>query len=175
MDSKKRVLIAYASKYGSTRGVAERIATRLSEHGSLPEILEADETIDVGSYDAVVLGSPVYYGSWLPKAVELVRSNATELARRPVWLFSLGAFGDRHPVLGPLIRREPREISSFRRAIHPRGYRVFAGVMEPERWILFVRWIYRGLGGRWGDNRGWADIDAWAEDIARELLAPARI
>jgi menaquinone-dependent protoporphyrinogen IX oxidase len=57
-------------------------------------------------YDAVVFGSGVYDGSWTVEATELMRRHAAVLARRPVWLFSVGSFGDRHPMVGGLIKKE---------------------------------------------------------------------
>ena len=54
-------------------------------------------------------------------------------------------------------------------AIGPRGYRVFAGVIERSQWPAPSRLLYHLLGGRLGDNRDWADIDAWARTIAAQL------
>jgi len=51
------VLVAYASRYGSTRGVAERIAARLAEHGRRVDWRSVEEVDGVGAYDAVVFGS----------------------------------------------------------------------------------------------------------------------
>jgi menaquinone-dependent protoporphyrinogen oxidase len=79
------VLVAYASKYGSTRGVAERAAARLGGHGARGEVREVDLVDDVGAYDAAVLGDGVFDQSWIPEAAELVRRNLESLAAQPVW------------------------------------------------------------------------------------------
>ena len=91
------------------------------------------------------------------------------LARKPVWLFSVGSFGDRHPIVGGLIKKEPKEISEFEQTIHPRDYRVFAGVIDLDHWPAWGRLLFKALGGHTGDNRQWPDIDEWAEKIAQEL------
>ena len=57
---------------------------------------------------------------------KLMRRHAAVLARKPVWLFSVGSFGDRHPIVGGLIKKEPKEISEFEQTLHPQDYRVFA-------------------------------------------------
>jgi menaquinone-dependent protoporphyrinogen oxidase len=173
MDEETNVLVAYASKYGSTRGIAERVAARLSEHGNRVEVRSVDQVDDVRAYDAIVLGSAVFDQSWIPEAAELVRHNFDSLAARQVWMFSVGSFGDTHRVWGRLMTKEPKEIGGFRETIHPRDYRVFAGVIERDRWPFISRMFFRALGGRFGDNRDWPEIDAWAEGIARALQDPA--
>lgn len=176
MDRPARVLVTYASGHGSTKEVAERLAERLADRGSQVEALPVERVHDVaGSYDAVVLGSAVYDGSWIPQALDFARRHRGALVGRPVWLFSVGAFGDRHRAIGALMKREPREIAELQDAIQARDYRVFAGVVERERWPLKGRMVFRGLGGAYGDNRDWPEIDAWAGQIAGELeRSPAR-
>jgi menaquinone-dependent protoporphyrinogen oxidase len=163
------VLVTYATRYGSTRSIAERIAAGLGERVNGVDVKSLDDVNDLEDYDAIVLGSAVYNGSWIPEANAFVHRNRAALEKRPVWLFSVGAFGDRHRVIGRLMKKEPREIDAVVAAIHPRDYRVFAGVIEPERWSTVGGLILRAFGGHLGDNRDWPDIDAWAEAISREL------
>ena len=169
MDRERRVLVAYATRHGATMGIAERIATRLGERGSRVDLREAAQVDNVNGYDAVVLGSPVYNRSWIPEAAELARRHAAALAGRPVWLFSVGSFGDRSPLMAALVRKAPNEIRELQTTLRPRGYRYFAGVVEREWFPLLGQVAFTGLGGRWGDNRDWSEIDTWAEDIARAL------
>jgi menaquinone-dependent protoporphyrinogen oxidase len=165
------VLVAYASKRGSTRGVAERIASVLRECGHEVEIEPVEQVVDVSGWRAVVLGSPVYDGSWLPEAAELVRRNLDRLGALPLWLFSVGSFGDQHRVVGGLMKKEPREMAHFLRALKPRDYRVFAGVIAAESWPLYGKLLLWLFGSRSGDNRDWRSIEAWAATIAEALLA----
>lgn len=67
------------------------------------------------------------------------------------------------------MKKEPREIAELEQAIHPRDYRVFAGVIDLDHWPAWARLVFRALGGHAGDNREWSDIDDWAAQIAREL------
>lgn len=164
-----RILIGYASRFGSTRDIANRIAHAIRADGNVVDVRSADQIADFEDYDAVVFGSGVYDGSWTTEATELVRRHATVLARKPLWIFTVGSFGDRHPVVGGLIRKEPREIGEFEQALHPRDYRVFAGVIDLDHWPAWGRLIFKALGGRAGDNRQWPDIDAWAGSIAQAL------
>ena len=93
------ILVAYASKYGSTQGIAEQ----LRQLGKQAEARSMKELSDAGSYEAFVLGSGIYAGSWLKEAREWVHRHQAVLARHPVWLFSSGP-------LGP----EVKDIDSFR-------------------------------------------------------------
>jgi len=166
-----RVLVGYASRFGSTRDIANRIGDALRTAGSDVDVRSVDEISDFAPYDAVVFGSGVYDGSWTTAATELMRGHAAVLARKPLWLFTVGSFGDRHPIIGELIKKEPREIGEFEQTLHPRGYRVFAGVIDLDHWPAWGRLLFKAFGGHAGDNRRWPDIEAWAEEIARELRA----
>jgi menaquinone-dependent protoporphyrinogen oxidase len=163
------VLVAYASAHASTRGIAERIAGRLGDRGARVEARSVDEVEGIDAYDMVIVGSAVYSQRWLPNATAFLQRHADALAARTVWLFSVGSFGDTHRVIGRLMKREPRDIVEIQETVHPRDYRVFAGVIERHQWPLTSRLFFHAFGGRFGDNRDWPEIDAWAEDIAQTL------
>ena len=61
-----RVLVAYATRFGSTRGVAERIAATLEDAGHQVDLRTCEDTEDAGGYAAVVFGSAVFNQRWLP-------------------------------------------------------------------------------------------------------------
>lgn len=172
MPGKMRVLVGYASRFGSTRDIASRIADAIRAGGSAVDLRAIEDIADVEGYDAIVFGSGVYDGSWTAEATELMRRHAAVLSRKPLWLFSVGSFGDRHPIVGSLMKKEPKEIGEFEQALHPRDYRVFAGVLNLEHWPSWGRLIFKAFGGHHGDNRHWPDIDAWAQEIASALQSP---
>ncbi|GAA3760360.1 flavodoxin domain-containing protein [Salinactinospora qingdaonensis] len=165
-----RVLIGYASKHGSTREIAERVAQRLREHSHNAEARPFARARRADAYEVIVLGSAVYYSRWLKEATAYVRRNATALAARPAWLFSVGAaraVGARFnaPV------NPPRDVTSIQRKIRPRGHRFFAGALRKEQLPLPGRLLSRLMRSGRADFRDWADIDAWADKIAAELAA----
>jgi menaquinone-dependent protoporphyrinogen oxidase len=43
------------------------------------------------------------------------------------------------------------------------------GTIEGQQWPLASRLYYHAFGGRFGDNRDWPEIEAWAESIAETL------
>jgi len=175
-----RVLIAYASRYRATQGIAERIAATLRSHGLETAVKPANQADDPREYDAAVVGSAVYYFHWMKPAVSFVRRHASVLAKMPVWLFSSGPLGDKtHDAQGRdlLTTLEPKEIEEFRSTVGPRQHRVFFGVMDAAKLGFLHRLIYKMPANKdgalfpQGDFRNWAEIDAWANEIAAELKA----
>jgi menaquinone-dependent protoporphyrinogen oxidase len=169
-------LVAYASRYGATQGIAERISDRLVSSGHPAQARSIQAAGDLLGYDTFVVGSAAYMGSWLKEATEFMRSNQAVLASRPVWVFSSGPLGDANQdAQGPdlLVTSEPKEFKEFRHAIKPRDARVFFGALSPSKLTFSQRAFRRIPAGRTllpeGDFRDWTAIDAWAAGIAVEL------
>ncbi len=81
-----KALVVYASKYGSTREVAQAIADGLGV-----DLAAASTQPDVRNYDLVVVGSPIYGGDYLASMLEYIRINRTYLAQRKVASFITAA------------------------------------------------------------------------------------
>jgi menaquinone-dependent protoporphyrinogen oxidase len=169
-----KTIVAYASKYGSTKDIAEFIAERLRQQGTQAEAQQVDAVHCPADYDAFVIGSAVYMTHWLKEATEFVMQNRTVLANRPVWLFSSGPLSSGVSVNDPKL--EPKEIAGFRDAINPRDHRVFFGALDSSK-LGFAHRTTRKLPAARamlpeGDFRDWKDIEAWASSIAQELEPP---
>ncbi len=165
------VLVAYASRHGATEGIAARIAERIADAGTAVDLRQVDAVESLDAYDAVVFGAPVYDQSWPPEADRFVNQYRDVLAARPVWLFSVGSFGDTKRLIGPLTHKEPKRIAEVRSAMQPREYRVFQGVIGKHQWPFWSRILFHAFGGRFGDHRDWPVIEAWADQIALALVA----
>lgn len=173
-----KVLVAYASKHGATRGIAERIAAQLSADGLDALAQPVNAVGNLSGYDAFVIGSAAYIGHWQKEATEFVGRNCVLLAERPTWLFSSGPLGTEPTDAQGRDQRvaaEPKEIAELSDAIHPRDHRVFFGALDPGTLGLRDRAIRTLPAGRAllpeGDFRDWADIEAWAAGIAVEFTA----
>lgn len=186
------VLVVYGSRHGGTQGIAERIGEVLRTQGLAAEVSAADHVAGLGNADAVVVGSGVYMGSWLKEPIEFIQRNQTELAARPLWLFSSGplagstakksAGGPIEDALGP--EDGPgsggrRKVEALSAVTHPRDHRVFLGAYDPkdpprtlaER-IVRMMPAAKGILPP-GDFRDWVAIEAWAREIAASLVEPA--
>jgi menaquinone-dependent protoporphyrinogen oxidase len=175
---KMRVLIAYASRYGATQGIAERVAATLHRQHLAPSVQPVQGPTDPASYDAVIIGSAAYYFHWMKPATNFVQRNSRALAGRPVWLFSSGPLGTRETDdQGRDLREylEPKEIAAFRTIVQPREHRVFFGAMDSTRLGFTHRLIHKLPANRdnamfpQGDFRNWPEIDAWANTIVESL------
>src|SRR5215218_6764543 len=124
------VLVAYASKYGSTREIAERIAEQLQQQGMQAQARPVQDLDDLVDYDAFVIGSAVFAGHWMPEATEFVRNNRALLAHGPVWLFSSGPIGTTAKKYDR--PADPKELGELRRAVGPWDHRVFFGAWDPS-------------------------------------------
>lgn len=161
------VLVAYASKHGSTEGIAQAIADRLRELGEPVEVGSVDELHEVGGFRAVVLGSAVYAGSWMKEAVDFVHRSAEALAERPVWLFSSGP-------LGTDVEDEeeqPRQLEELGGIVGPIEHRMFFGALDRSKLGFGERMMVKAVKAPEGDFRDWDAIRGWADAIARELEA----
>src|SRR6266516_5108302 len=156
------VLVAYASKHGSTQGIAERIAEQL---GKEAEARPVDAVENPGSYEAFVIGSAIYYGSWLKEAVGWVHHNQAVLAQRPVWLFSVGPLGTEVQDA----EQQPKEMAEFQQTIKPREQRIFFGALDHSHLSFAERVMVKAVRAPEGDFRDWQVIEAWAASIARDL------
>ncbi|GGI05512.1 flavodoxin domain-containing protein [Egicoccus halophilus] len=161
-----QVLIATASRHGSTREIAACLGERLAGHGLRVVVADAEVVTDLDGYDAVVLGSAVYAGRWVEAARLLVARLGDELAERPLWLFSSGPVGD--PPRPLETAQEPRDLLD---RFGAREHRVFAGKLDRSVMSVGERALARVVRAPEGDFRDWAAIAAWADEISTQLAA----
>ena len=165
------VLVGYATAHGSTREIAERIATRLQERELRVVLQPMEETGDVRSYGALVLGSAIHDQAWLPEAIDFLRRGKKQIAARPTCLFSVG-MSDALP--GAIRARAKQDQDARLRAglaplVDTSRHRLFSGVAQATHFPLAGRLRFKAMGGRYGDYRNWPEIDAWAAEIADQL------
>lgn len=160
------ILIAYASRYGSTREIAEAVGRVLQERGMAVDVRPAAEVVRMEGYHAVVLGSALYSGGWLEDAREFLESFQDELAEIPLWLFSSGPTTPGDPVEALGGWRYPEELRGLVTSLRPQDVALFAGKIEPDTLNIQDWLINRSMRGVSGDFRDWARIEAWASRLA---------
>jgi menaquinone-dependent protoporphyrinogen oxidase len=162
-----RTYVITANKHGSTAEIGAAITTRLRERGHDAIAVDA---IDVGRLDAdsaIVLGSPIYMGKWLPPARKLLDQLADEPRGRPVFVFTVGPVGD--PPRPVDARPEPAvEQFAGGRAL---SSRIFSGRLDSTRLGRLERLAVHAVKAPDGDYRDWDEINAWADEIAERLAA----
>ncbi|KIS27762.1 flavodoxin [Arthrobacter sp. SPG23] len=169
------VLVAYASALGSTREIAQHIASRIAVEMGKVECRSVEDIGSVSSYEAVVVGSAIHNQAWLPPAAAFLARHAPELAKRPVWAFSVG-MSDALPK--PFRKRgaaiqQARLTGVLAKDVPLRGHKLFSGVYEAGQMPAPLRVLFRLTGGQFGDLRDWAAVDAWTDEVTAQLANPA--
>jgi menaquinone-dependent protoporphyrinogen oxidase len=164
-----RVLVAVASKHQSTREIAQVITEELRLARLTVDVLDAGAVDDLSAYDAVVLGSAIYAGNWLPDAKRFAEHGRPRLAQLPVWLFSSGPLGAENPQ--PKV--DTVALAAPLGGVVPRDHQVFTGKLDFDELGVAERLIAKAVRAPEGDFRDWDAIRAWARGIAAELLPEA--
>ena len=158
------VLVAHASKHGSTEEIAAFVADRLRARGLDVALADAAEATIDGA-DAVVLLSGVYAGRWLGPATRFIRDHREGLRAMPVWLVSSGPVGDDPPPVEELVH-----IDDLLEAVDPVEHRVVAGRISEDLLGYAERALVRALKVEVGDFRDWDEIGALADAVSDHLL-----
>jgi len=175
-----KVLVAYESKYGATEGIATRIGEVLTQNGLTAVVTRARGVKDVSAYDAFVIGSAVFIGSWMREATDFVKRQAGDFGDRPVWLFSSGPIGtDTIDAQGRDVKVSsiPKTLAELEKIVTPREHRVFFGALDRKA-LHFPDSIVMGMPAFAkydGDYRDWDDVTRWAESIAQALALPTSV
>ena len=164
-----KVLVAVASKHGSTADIADRVAGILRATGH--EVTQIDVTHghvkadSVEGYGAYIVGSAIYEGHWLRGARHFVLDHAIALQRGRVHLFSSGPLGDDEAHVGI----DTRKVDELIRAVDPVEHRMFSGRLDRNDLNRLERWVVDVVRAHDGDFRDWAAIDAWATGLSAAL------
>jgi menaquinone-dependent protoporphyrinogen oxidase len=162
-----KVLVAVASKHGSTREIADVIAEELRHDDIDAEVEDVSAETRLRGYDAVILGSAVYMGNWLPEARNFVEHHQAALSKLPVWLFSSGPLGTDDPQP----HDDPNKIIAPMGKILARSHKVFVGKLDPSELGFGERFAAKLVHAPYGDFRDWDEVRKWALEIATELHA----
>lgn len=156
------VLVAYASKHGSTQGIAEAIGERLRERGLDAEVRPVREVDSLERYDTVVLGSAVYLGAWLKEATAFLDRHEDRMRRVPLWLFSSGpTAADQGMDLAVSAKTQQRLD-----ALGARDHHLFRAALDAKKLSFLERTAIKAAKQPIGDFRDWTDIERWADSIA---------
>ncbi len=158
---KSKVLVAYASRLGSTGGVAQAIGEELTARGNVVDVKMAKDVRDISSYGTVLLGSAVRMGRWLPEAVAFLEQNADTLASKSVSYFTVCMTMQEDT---PENRARAQDITGAARAMRePAAEGFFGGEMDYSKLSFLEQAILRAKKTPEGDFRDWDAIRAWAK------------
>jgi menaquinone-dependent protoporphyrinogen oxidase len=157
------VLVAYATKHGSTREVGEAVAERLGAYGIATYVRPARDVADLDGYEGVVLGSAIYMGRLHADARRFLRRHRSGLAVRRIGVFAMGprTLADEdltrsHNQLGAALADQT--------TLHPCTTAIFGGVFDPAQHHFPLNRMPAS------DARDWPAVRAWADDFAARFL-----
>ncbi|MFN8376811.1 MAG: flavodoxin domain-containing protein [Anaerolineae bacterium] len=168
------ILVTYASRAGSTIGVAEAIAKTLTESGLVVEVRPMQEVKDLSAYRAVVAGSAVQDRQWLPEAMQFMRANQAALAQKPFAAFMVCMT---MTMKNETYRQAVKDwLQPVRALVKPVSEGFFAGVLDISKIPSFADRLKFRISvalGVWseGDHRDWNAIRAWAVQLKPLLSA----
>jgi menaquinone-dependent protoporphyrinogen oxidase len=169
----KSILLAYATRYGSTQEVAETITAALRQAGLDVDIQPIREVKSLARYEAVLLGAAIYNAKWHPDAHQFLSQHQQALSERPVVIFALGPLSASDAARRNSRRQLDSELAKYP-WLKPVAVEVFAGKYDPSKPGL--GFFDRMLPAR--DHRDWNAIRTWANALPaqlqnREMLQPA--
>jgi menaquinone-dependent protoporphyrinogen oxidase len=167
-----RILVAFATRYGSTEQVADEIGATFREHGIDVHVRKASEVGELRHYRAVVLGAPFYMGEWHADALAFLEKHQPALVQMPVAIFALGPINEDDDIASA--QEQFENVLEKCPWLIPDASAMFGGKYDPSR-LSFTHKLLamlpasplHGLGAT--DLRDWPVIRTWAHSVAEQL------
>jgi len=162
-----RILVAYASKKGSTAEIAQAIGKELQVAGHIVDVTEMKSVLSLEGYNSVVIGAPFYMGSIMADAGKFIGRYEIALTKVPVAGFAVG--------LAPL-GKDPadrdnamKKLQKTLEPLTPVAMTIFAGRLDLTKLSWFQKWITEKVKSPVGDFRDWTAIAAWARELPGKM------
>lgn len=162
------VLVAYATKFGSTQEVAERVSARLLNAGLQTEVLRAGEVKSLDGYDAVVFGGALYMFRLVGEGRRFLKRHRKALGQLPLAVFAMGPLEDSEMQYFDARKHLDKTLDGLS-GVTPAEVTVFGGALDPAK----LKFPYSNPGIKAmgaSDLRDWPAIEAWADSLPEKLL-----
>jgi menaquinone-dependent protoporphyrinogen oxidase len=162
-----KVLVAYATKYGSTREVAERVASRLRERGFEADLAAAGQVRSLDGYQGVVFGGALYMFRLVGEGRRFLARNRKVFTRLPLAVFGMGPIEDT-PEQYTGARAHLDKTLLKLGGVTPVAVAIFGGAFDPGK----LKFPYSNPGTKAmppADLRDWRAIEAWADSLPEKL------
>lgn len=163
----KKVLVAYATKCGSTIEVAQAIGDTISQNGVSVDVKPIKEISDISGYDAAIVGSAIRMAQWLPEATDFIKSHQSQLNKMPTAIFSVHILNlDNNP---ESLQERLAYTKSIKEILTPKAEAFFAGKIDQSQLSFFERLLFKTIKSPEGDFRDWDVIRSWAAEVAVQM------
>ncbi|MBT3994727.1 MAG: hypothetical protein HOF01_02920 [Chloroflexi bacterium] len=161
-----RVLVAFATRFGSTREIVSAMVHELNSAGLDAHGAEATSSLNPDDYDAFVIGSPIYGSKWLAAAGMFAAITSERIDGKPVALFSVGTLGLNSSEAG---EKEHKDFVTGLIDVAPKlnivSDALFSGYFERSNLPWYLRIIDRFAPTPQGDHRDWQAIQSWTKSL----------
>jgi len=166
------VLVAYATKFGSTREVAERVGARLLKAGLQADVRAAREVRSLEGYDAVVFGGALYMFRLVGEGRRFLKKNRKALSQLPLAVFGMGPLEDTESQFFDARQHLNKALVGLEGVV-PVDVTIFGGVLDPAK----LKFPYSNPGIKamgMSDLRDWQAIEGWADSLPEKLNLKSR-
>ena len=164
--NQKSILLAFATRYGSTQEVAEAIAATLTTAGFNVDIQPVQQVKTLDNYAGIVQGAAIYNSRWHPDAHQFLTRYQDALQQRPVAIFALGPLSTDEAAMQRSRRQLEKELAKYP-WLKPVALEVFAGKIDPSKLGFFERLLTPA-----SDRRNWDAIRRWASSVPASIQRP---
>lgn len=168
-----KILVVFASRHGSTAGIAKAVGQTLMNEGYQVDVLPVNDVKSLSDYRAVVAGSAIQAGKWLPEAIDFIQRNSVSLKQLP-----FAAFQVCMTMAMPKADKYKEFVSSWMSPVSsivkPKYEGTFAGVLDIKNIkslgdrLKFRISVWFGV-WKEGDHRNWDEIQDWAKGLKQVL------
>lgn len=183
----KTILIAYATKEGQTKKVAEYVAGRLRELGasvSIVDVIHSNDFLDCSKFDAVIVAASIHMMAYEKEMIDFAIAHKAELAKIPTTFLSisLSAHGAHDEQATPEQRaaEETKTRAWVEKFIeqtkwHPNRVELVAGALKYTEYNFLVRFMMKQIAKSTGlptdtsrnyEYTDWRSLDHLADEIA---------
>jgi menaquinone-dependent protoporphyrinogen oxidase len=164
-----KILVAYATRAGSTAEVADAIGKKLAAGGAMVDVKPIKKVQSIDGYQGVVLGSAIRRGAVLPEVTDFVKSHKDELGKIPVAYF----------IVCMILREDTEEsrkkaasyLDSLRAEANAVDTGMFAGKLDYSKLNFVDAFVVEHIiGTPEGDLRDWKQINTWAINLLPKLI-----
>lgn len=159
----KKILVTYATRAGSTAEVAVAIGEALNKRGFAVDVKPVKEKPNIANYQAVLMGSAVRMGSWLPEAADFVKTNQMALQKIPVAIFTVHMNNTGEDDKSRAARLAYLE--AVRPLLNQAEEVYFAGKLDFASLSFLDRLVVTMVKGVEADRRDWDKIRNWTPAI----------
>jgi menaquinone-dependent protoporphyrinogen oxidase len=167
-EMNNRILVAYASKVGSTGEVASFIGEVLN-NGATVDVQPIEKVTDVNVYQAVVVGSAIRAGRWISAATDFVKTHQSYLSQTPTAYFTCCM--TLHEDTEENRKKAVDFMAPVCDLVTPVDMAAFAGKMDYSKISFFERFmVTKVFSTPEGDFRNWDAIRAWTNSLQTTLI-----